>query len=53
VLEPEYATVGAAQMSAAPKKTPLLHTVFHVGSPSRHEQDHRPRAGSDLLEELQ
>ena len=30
VLEPEHATIGAAPMSAAPKKNPLLQTIFHV-----------------------
>ena len=30
MLEPEHVTVGAAPMSAAPKKAPLLQTVFHV-----------------------
>ena len=30
MLEPEHATVEAAPMSAAPKKSPLLQIVFHV-----------------------
>ena len=37
VLEPDHVTVEAAPMPAAPKKVPLLQTVFHVvGVPGWH-----------------